>query len=141
MIKFQEMEEKNDYELRQVIVENFVKLSRNFALQVHVNELESKNILLDEEERLVRDMKDIKLWEDDDGFLVAFNSDGDSLRLFYKHLDDATVPKPLQNYFKTLVETYPQMKKEFTLKDFDEYEEDELKQFLLRLCADPNPTS
>lgn len=141
MIKFQQMEEKNDYELRQVIVENFVKLSRNFALQVHVNELESKNILLDEEERLVRDMKDIKLWEDDDGFLVAFNSDGDSLRLFYKHLDDATVPKPLQNYFKTLVETYPQMKKEFTLKDFDEYEEDELKQFLLRLCADPNPTS
>lgn len=66
-------------------------------------------------------MKDIKLWEDDDGFLVAFNSDGDSLRLFYKQLDDATVPPPLQNYFKTLVETYPQMKKEFSLKDFDDY--------------------
>lgn len=41
------MEEKNDYELRQVIMENFVKLSRNFALQVHVNELDNKNVLLD----------------------------------------------------------------------------------------------
>ncbi len=41
-----------------------MKLSRNFALQVHVNELENKDLHLDEDEKLVRDMKDIKLWED-----------------------------------------------------------------------------
>ena len=35
-------------------------------------------------------MKDIKLWEDDDGFLVAFNADGSSFKMFYKKAD--TVP-------------------------------------------------
>ncbi len=102
MMKYQEM----DSQFRQTIVENFVKLSRNFAMQVHVNELDKLDLMLEEEERLVRDMKNIKLWEDDDGFLVAFNSDGSSFRLFYKKLDDDVVPPAFQTYFKTLADTY-----------------------------------
>lgn len=74
-------------------MENFVKIFRNFALHVQVNEASQKDLVLEEEERLVRDMKDIKLWDDDGGFLVAFNSDGESLRPFY--LDKKTVPYSL----------------------------------------------
>ena len=44
MMKYAEM----DVNFRHTIVENFVKLSRNFALQAHVNELDNKHIMLDE---------------------------------------------------------------------------------------------
>lgn len=59
-------------------------------------------------------MKDIKLWEDDDGFLVAFNADGSSFKMFYKKAD--TVPDAFQLYFQTLSESYPNQKAEFLLK-------------------------
>ena len=53
-------------------------------------------------------MKNTTLWENDNGFLLAFNEDGNSLRLFYKNMK--FVPKQLQDYFGRIVKKYPQLK-------------------------------
>ena len=46
----------------------------------------------DLEEREVRKMKNLRLWEEDSGFLLGFNSDNTTIRLFYKDLSKAVVP-------------------------------------------------
>ena len=60
---------------------------------MHKNESEEDSKKIEDmEEKEVRKMENIRLWEEDNGFLLAFNSDNTSIRLFYKSLNEAVVP-------------------------------------------------
>ena len=72
-----------------------MNLARNFASQVHFNQA---NHGAESEEGLVEKMKkNVGLWENYDGFLLAFNADGSSIRPFYKTI--TSVPPSLLQFF------------------------------------------
>lgn len=61
--------------------------------------------------------KNVGLWENYDGFLLAFNADGSSICPFYKKLD--SVPKNLQLFIRDIDKLMKAL--DPGLKDFDLY--------------------
>ncbi len=76
-----------------------MRLSRDFSIQEKKDSPDRKD-LQNDEEKLVERMDQIRLWEEDDGFLLAFNADNSTIRLLYKDLK--YVPNTFKRYFLTL---------------------------------------
>lgn len=75
--------------------------------------------------------RNVGLWENYDGFLLAFNADGSSIRPFYKKVE--TVPKTLNDFVTGIGKIVKQDSSE--LMDFDTYTEHQLRDIMLNLCV------